>query len=352
MTKIIPTSKLDPSKIIIATQCSPVEPFKSEVIRLFKSQDLLGGQLADAQKIVCLTEPADLDFKNELEELGVAIQSIEPIDVSYPYSNKIQMLQIEEDYDVLIALDTDIIITGDFSDYIDKNKISAKGVDTDCLGLENWEKLFKFFKLQMPSKRFQTSITNVETVPWFNSGVLFIPKKFSSILYELWIQYTQKLLQNYNYLTFLSGDSFDDNSNFTFIEQYALTLAIHDLKLPYNQLSLKFNFPTHYLVHENFNPNEINPLIIHYHHLVSKKGNILHSKYLPTTKRIDLYNKSITTVSSDDNEIIIDDLYLSVLGRHADQEGLDYFMSLLSEQKISIDLITKSLMNSDEFKNK
>ncbi len=43
------------------------------------------------------------------------------------------MLQIKEDYDVLIALDIDIIITGDFRNLIDENKISAKGVDTDPL---------------------------------------------------------------------------------------------------------------------------------------------------------------------------------------------------------------------------
>jgi len=343
---------VDHPKILIATQCSPVEPFKSEVIRLFKSVNLFGGNLANAKKVVCLSESPDSNFKNELKVLGVDIKLIDPLDDNYHHSNKIQMLQIEDDYDVLIALDTDIIVTSDFTNYIDKNNISAKIVDTDCLGLENWKKLFHFFELDVPLKRFQTCITNVKTIPWFNSGVLFIPKKYSLILYKLWVQYTQKLLEHYYSLSFLSGDSFNDDRNFIFIDQYALALAIHDHKLPYNPLPLEFNFPTHYLVHENFNPNEINPLIIHYHHLVSKKGNILHSKYIPTTKCIDLYNKSITAMSSDDNEIIIDDLYLSVLDRHADQEGLDYFIPLLSEQKISIDSIKKNLINSDEFRNK
>ena len=168
---------LDPSKILIATQCTPIEPWKSEVVRLFKSLNLFGGKLTESKKIVCFSEPIDKDFENELVELGVNIHFIEPLDTRYPYANKIQMLQIEEDYDVLIALDTDVIITGDFSNYINENTISAKGVDTDPLGLENWKKLFEFFKLDVPSERFQTSVTNDKTIPWFNSGVLFIPKK-------------------------------------------------------------------------------------------------------------------------------------------------------------------------------
>ena len=65
-------------------------------------------------------------LKNELEELGVKIIFIKSLDSRYAYANKIEMLQIKEDYDVLITLDTDIIITGDFSNYIDKNAISTK----------------------------------------------------------------------------------------------------------------------------------------------------------------------------------------------------------------------------------
>ena len=348
MTEITPT---DPSKIVIATQCSPIEPFKSEVIRLFKSLNLFGGKLAKSKKVVCFSEPPDSDFKNKLEELGVNIQFIEQLDPSYPYANKIQMLQIEEDYDVLVALDTDVLITRDFSDYIDKNKVSAKGVDTDCLGLENWKKLFNFFKLDMPLEKFQTCITNIETVPWFNSGVLFIPKKFISNLYESWVKYNKKLLQDYYSLDFLSGDSLNDDSNFTFIDQYALALAIHDLKLPYAQLPLELNFPTHYLVHKSFQPEKISPLLVHYHHLVSKDGNIFHCKYEKTNALIDNINTKLNSLNLD-YELIIDDLYLELLGRHADSLGLTYYSSLLIDKKMILSEIKQNIKNSSEFKNK
>lgn len=343
---------LDPTKILIITQCTPVEPWKSEVIRLFKSLSLFGGKLKLAKKVVCFSEPIDKEFKNMLEELGVKIHFIESLDKRYPYANKIQMLHVKEDYDVLVALDTDVLITGDFSDFIDENKISAKGVDTDSLGLENWKKLFEFFKLDIPSDRFQTSITNDETVPWFNSGVLFIPRKFSSQLYDSWVKYNAKLLEIYYSQFFLFENSSNHDHKFAFTDQYALALAIHDLKLPYNQLSLKFNFPTHYSITPNLNPENISPLIIHYHHLISNKGNLMHSRYVQADKCIDLFNKFVDKTINEDNELIVDDLYLTILNRHADKEGLQYYTSLLNIQAITPVSLKKTLMNSNEFMNK
>jgi hypothetical protein len=344
---------IDPSKILIATQCTPVEPWKSEVLRLFKSLNLFGGKLVQAKKVACFSESIDDDFKNELEELGVIVHLIESLDSRYPYANKIQMLQIKEDYDVLIALDTDVIITGDFSDFIDENKISAKCVDTDSLGLENWKKLFEFFKLDVPSERFQTSITNEKTIPWFNSGVLFIPKKFSSQLYNSWIKYNTKLLEIYYSQIFLSGNSSVHDHKFAFTDQYALALSIHDLKLPYNQLPLEFNFPTHYQIHTNFSPSELKPYLLHYHHRVSKSQNILHCFYSKTNELIDLANTKINfdCLNKIDYEILVDDCYRKILNRYADKEGLHSYSNQLEKGIIDYDQLDNLLQNSEEFHN-
>ena len=342
---------IDPSRILIATQCSPVEPFKSEVIRLFKSLNLFGGNLAQAKKVACFSESIDENFKNKLEELGVKIIFIESLDSRYAYANKIQMLQIKEEYDVLITLDTDIIVTGDFSNYIDKNTISAKIVDTDSLGLENWKKLFKFFKLDIPSDRFQTCITNDTTIPWFNSGVLFIPKKFSSQLYDSWVKYNKKLIENYYTLDFISKNSSTHDHKFAFTDQYALALAIHECELPYSLLPLDLNFSTHHHIHESFQPEKISPLLVHYHHLVSKNGNILHCKYKKTNTLINNVNSKLN-LSNLDYELIVDCIYLELLGRHADNIGLSHYSSLLNDKKITISNIKENIKNSNEFKTK
>ena len=345
---------IDPSKILIATQCTPIEPWKSEVLRLFKSLNLFGGNLAQAKKVACFSESIDENFKNKLEELGVKIIFIKSLYSEYPYANKIQMLQIKEDYDVLIGLDNDVIITGDFSNYIDKNTISAKIVDTDSLGLENWKKLFKFFKLDIPSDRFQTCITNDTTIPWFNSGVLFIPKKFSSQLYDSWVKYNKKLIENYYTLDFISKNSSTHDHKFAFTDQYALALAIHDLKLPYKQLSLEFNFPTHYSIHPDFSPQNIKPFLIHYHHRLTKFQNVMHCFYSKVNQLIDSVNSKINFnyLNKIDYELLVDDCYIKILDRFADEEGLKYYAHLLDTQKITINSLEKILTDSDEFKNK
>ena len=342
---------LDPSKILIATQCTPIEPWKSEVLRLFKSLNLFGGNLAQAKKVACFSESIDENFKKELEELGVKIIFIESLDSRYAYANKIQMLQIKEEYDVLITLDTDIIVTGDFSNYIDKNAISTKIVDTDPLGLENWGKLFEFFKLDTPSDRFQTCITNDTTIPWFNSGVLFIPKKFSSQLYDSWIKYNKKILENYYTLNFMSKNSSTHDHKFAFTDQYALALAIHEIKLPYRLLPLDLNFSTHHHIHESFQPEKISPLLVHYHHLVSKNGNLFHCKYEKTNALINNINSKLNLPNLD-YELLVDDIYLELLGRHADDTGLSYYSSLLNDKKITIYEIKENIKNSNEFKTK
>ena len=345
---------LDPSKILIATQCTPIEPWKSEVLRLFKSLKFFGGNLVKAKKVVCFSEPIDKDFKNELEELDVKIIFIESLYSEYLYANKIQMLQIKEDYDVLITLDTDVIITGDFSSYIDENNISIKIVDTDSLGLENWKKLFEFFKLDMPEDKFQTCITNDTTIPWFNSGVLFIPKKFSSQLYDSWIKYNKKLIENYYTLDFISKNSSTYDHKFAFTDQYALALAIHDLKLPYKQLSLEFNFPTHYSIHLDFSPQNIKPFLIHYHHRITKLQNVMHCFYSKTNKLIDSVNTKLnfSYLNKIDYELLVDDCYIKILDRFADKEGLKYYAHLLDTQIITVNSLEKILTDSDEFKNK
>ena len=67
------------------------------------------------------------------------------------YANKIPMLGFSEevDFDILVALDTDIIIRRDFSNLIDEKKIGAVRDDIDPLGLDNWKILFKHFGLKL-----------------------------------------------------------------------------------------------------------------------------------------------------------------------------------------------------------
>ena len=46
----------------------------------------------------------------------------------------------------------------------------------------------------------------------------------------------------------------------------------------------------------------------------------------------------------------MNDLYLEILHRYADREGLMHFSLLLEKKKITVDDLRQSLLNSDEHK--
>ena len=283
---------LQPEQILISTSGPNRHPFLLEMKYLFKSLNLYGGKLADAQKIACFSEPVDSKTTNELEKLGVKIKIVNEIDKRCPHATKIENLALYQDekFEFLISLDTDIVITKYFSEFINQTKLGAKPVDQDPLSLEDWKTLFEFFGLQVPTERYVTHFTKKETIPYFNSGVLLIPKKFLKTLYETWKEYVLRLLSSYEDLPKIKKHSF-------FTDQFALSLALKDAGIPHNALPLEMNFPTHFDVHNDFNPQKMNPYLLHYHHL-TPSNTIAHCSYENINKIIDRLNNDLRNLKN------------------------------------------------------
>ena len=51
--------KIEPERILIAAQGPNKEPYKSEIVFLFKSLNSYAGRLANSQKVACFTEKPD-----------------------------------------------------------------------------------------------------------------------------------------------------------------------------------------------------------------------------------------------------------------------------------------------------
>jgi len=259
-----------------------------EVEYLFKSLNIFGGNLAKSKKIACFNETPDSSLVDILDELGVSTLRIDGVDEKCPNANKIQVLSLgfKENFDFLIVLDTDIVVSRDFSSLIQKNGLGAKPVDGDPLSMEQWKKLFEFFGVELPKERYLTSFNMTETIPYFNSGVLFISKNWVSILYEAWISFYRKLSKFYQKFPDIEKHSF-------FSDQFALSLAIAEKNVPHYSLPLEMNFPTHIKVHEGMEPAKLDPYLIHYHHSFSSNGKISHCSYANINLLIDKINKEI-----------------------------------------------------------
>ena len=332
-------------KIAIVCQVPAEEPFTKEAEYLFRSINAYGGKLAKAEKIACFPKPASDETISSLEKLGVKTRLIEPFDSRCVYANKIPMLGFSEevDFDVLVALDTDIIVRRDFSNLIDEKKIGAVRDDIDPLGLDNWKILFKHFGLKLPEERFHTYKDWKKTIPYFNTGVLFIPQPYVSQLYKIWKSYTIKLLD--------AHEKFPIISRYYpyYIEQYSFTLAVHGGEFSYSPLSLEMNFPTHVKLHKNCKIEDINPFLIHYHHRISKLGNVRNCYYENINKCLDKIKLSVDR--KNDSEILIDNLYMQTLHRPADMEGLNHFSALLESKKKSLEDVKKMIFDSDEYQD-
>jgi len=281
---MIPTER-----VVVTCQCDIKEGYLQEVEYLFKSLIKFGGNLSNAQKIVSFTSEPNNHTKKLLEDLNVSIRVVEPIDSRDIFATKIRNLEIDqmENFDYLVSLDVDILIRGDFSSYIDDRHIKAKTADMTPLTLEQWKLIFNNFGLEMPKMRYKTHFDLEKTIPYFNTGVLIIPRKYLSILHDSWKKFVTALLDSYSSLPK------DISKHSHFNNQFAFSLALIHSKLPYHDLPLEMNFPTHHPIHSFFQPEKIKPYLIHYHHRFSEEGKFLHCQYNNINNFFDEINKSL-----------------------------------------------------------
>ena len=214
--------------------------------------------------------------------------------------------------------------------------------DVDPLGLDNWKILFEHFGLKLPDERFHSYVNWKKTIPYFNTGVLFIPQAYVSDLYTTWKSYVNKLLDAYEKFPIIAKSSF-------WTDQISFTLAVHGGEFSYSPLSLEMNFPTHVKLHKNCKIEDINPLLIHYHHRISKLGNVRNCYYENINKCLDKNKLSVDR--KNDSEILIDNLYMQTLHRPADMEGLNHFSALLESKKKSLEDVKKMIFDSDEYQD-
>ena len=119
---------------------------------LFKTISKFGGELGNAKKIACFKEEPNPAIKKILQQLQIKICMINPIDTRLSYGNKIRIIDegIKEDVDVIVMLDTDIVVARDFSEFLDTQKILIKPEDRDPFSLADWKQLFDLFELEIP----------------------------------------------------------------------------------------------------------------------------------------------------------------------------------------------------------
>ena len=277
---------LDPASVVVSCVLEQKHPYNSETVMLYRTLDGNGGPLSNARRRAVCVGPLDDETTGQLEALGVEIVFADPIIPEYPHANKIRMFEAREGDELIVAVDTDVTVAGDFSGWLDPNAAACKPVDQTPLSEATWRRVFNYFGLELPTARYMTHFNADLVVPYFNTGVVVMPARYTADLREVWERYVRELWANYG-----SIDEEIANEPF-FTDQYAFALTLVDLEIPMMPLPIEMNFPTHWPVHPLFEPDKVEPLLVHHHHR-TENGRVLPTAYAGPNRSIAKINTAL-----------------------------------------------------------
>ena len=251
------------TKLLITCVGENNQIFHFRVLTLFKTIKAFGGNLAKAKLLANFVDDVDITIAKSLKKMGVYVNVVKPYHRNLQrHCNKIRMLEIDEDYDVLVALDCDTVVTRDFSSEISTTNFRRCDSLLDPLDIKKWQYLYSYFNLTMPDDEKKIHA---------NSAVLFIPKKNVQNLRNSWLHYANLVND-----TFFSNDQwYKIGQHKYYTDQFALSLALADQNINVNLLPAEFN------IHINGSyqswADQLHPFILSYHH------NVTHDWKLKTT---------------------------------------------------------------------
>jgi len=243
-------------KLLITCVGENNQMFHFRILTLFKTIKKFGGKLANAELLANFVDSIDKEIELKLKKLGVRVNIVKPYDKNLQrHCNKIRMLEIEEDFDVLIALDCDTAITRDFSSEISTETLRRCDSLLDPLDINQWEYLYQYFNLPMPHDEKEVHA---------NSAVLFIPKKYVKPLRNSWLYYANLVTEKY----FSNNQWSNLGEHKYYTDQFALSLALADQKIDVNLLPAEFNIHINGL-YQSW-ADQLHPYILSYHHNVTE----------------------------------------------------------------------------------
>lgn len=259
-----------------------------KVYNLVLSVRSFGGSLADERVVVNFVDGADPEVARSLEGLGAEVRVVERFDARTPYANKLRMLELakEREFDVLVALDCDTIVVGDLGDQVPPDRIAAKPADVDRFTDAEWHRLFRGTGVPIPEKTVVASVTGEPMYPYFNSGVVFVPRDRCLDLLRGWSHFASRLLDLFE----REPDIIPRRWQFL-AEQCSLAFALIDGGFPVQPLPLTLNFPTHVRVHGSLLDGLGEPRIIQYHRGIDRDGFLLKDRGDLLDPYLDRFNR-------------------------------------------------------------
>lgn len=187
------------------------------------------------------------------KRLGVrTVRIVNKVNPLYTHANKIACLKVRTKAHKIVFLDTDILLLRDFCDEPRFSRdINVKPVDYQTFTStdELWRIAYKTAWTPMPEERIVSTVSGESGLPYFNSG--FIALNRGIPLANSWTKCAR---------AFNKEEAIPKKIPWS--DQPSLAVAIHKLKLRYDCLDERYNFPAHV---RTLDENNL-PWFCHYHY--------------------------------------------------------------------------------------
>lgn len=249
-------------KVVIATVLNPFALAIAEVRLLLRSLRRLGGRHAHTSTRVHTVGAAQPELRAELEALGVEVRACELFDERCLTANKLGMLEDIEDADYLLMLDNDVVIGGDITPHLVGESIALEPECVDHPGMERWKALFAGLKLDIPPARMLTTIDSQETIAYYNTGVILVPRSLVAPLRDAWGLAIRDVLDLCARVPLLAEVQ-------PMADQMALSVCLARRALPRRSLPIAMNFHTRFAFHPAWEAETCRPVLLHHHHALT-----------------------------------------------------------------------------------
>ncbi len=231
---------------------------------------LLGTGTASAREIMVHVVGSLPHFEATAESLGVAVRRVESDAMGdSAYCNKLLQLTSTEllDADLLVLCDTDIAFAGNIRPFLDGVRcVSAKTVDVPNPPLPLLEALLHEAGLNAPLSVVDLAFSQGRSIEVnCNGGFYVIPGAYTRILGSRWKHWAGWSL----------GRKTQLGNYLKHSDQIGFCMAMVELGLPFAQLPVRYNFPTH-LSPDRYRFNGADdPEVLHYHWLMDHDGYVI-----------------------------------------------------------------------------
>lgn len=255
-------------RLLLSCVSEDVPVFHERVESLVGSARRLGGSLSRSPIIVNMVGSADRAFVRRMETFDAEVRVVPRlVDGGVPHANKLRMLEVHEreDFDVLLAVDCDIAVAEDPARHLYRDAISVVPADVDPFTDYQWRQIFDGLRLEPCQRSVCATTTGRPMYPYFNSGVVAVPRGLCADLLSTWTQ----ALMDLNGLWQHHPNIVPRAKRF-FTDQIALMVALQR-GLPWTVASRELNFATHVDLHRP-TVQALRPALLHYHNAVDRQG--------------------------------------------------------------------------------